>query len=176
MRNSTKIAVCALTTAMSVVLLFLGGITFVFAYLMPMIVGLFSIVLDSTFGKQSAVLTYLATGILSFILVADRECVLMYIAVFGIYPILKEYFERARFKAASYCFKLLFFNTVLALTQLALVYVFGIPFLESGESKWFIAVFAVMMNILFIVYDRMLTVLTVVYKAKIEKRIKKYFK
>ena len=176
MKNSAKIAVCALTTAMSVVLLFLGGITFIFAYLMPMIAGAFTIVLDSTFGRRSAVLTYLATGILSFILVADRECVLMYIAIFGIYPIIKEYFERARFKAVAYYFKLLFFNALLVLTQLALVYIFGIPFLESGEGKWFIAVFAVMMNFLFIVYDRMLTVLKILYKAKIEKRIKKYFK
>jgi len=28
--------------------------------------------------------------------------------------------------------------------------VFGIPFLEDGQGKWFIAVFALLMNVLFL--------------------------
>lgn len=39
-----------------------------------------------------------------------------------------------------------------------------------------IALFAVLMNILFLFYDRIITVFTKLYETKIENKIKKYFK
>ena len=86
MKNATRLAVCGIVTALSVVLLFLGGIAFFLAYAMPMIVGLFMIMLKSTFGTSSAWITYAATSSLSFILVADKECMLMYVMFFGFIP------------------------------------------------------------------------------------------
>ncbi len=176
MKNSQRIAFCSIVTALSVVLLFLGGITFVLAYAMPMLVGLLMIMLSSTFGASSAWITYAAVSGLSFILVNDKECMLMYVMFFGYYPIIKPYVDKIKIKPVRILLKLAVFNAMLAICQLILVYVFSIPFLDEGVGKWFIAVFAFLMNLLFLVYDRLISSVTVLYKRKIEKRIKKIFK
>lgn len=176
MKNATRLAVCGIVTALSVILLFLGGITFVLAYTMPMLVGLFMIMLRRTFGTASAWITYAATSVLSFILVADRECMLMYVMLFGFYPIIQDGLNKIKPAFIRIIVKLLMFNVLLAAVQLILVYVFGIPFLDDGEGKWLIAVFAVMMNVIFFLYDRITAKLSLLYSKKIESKIKKYFK
>lgn len=176
MKNAAKLAVCSISTAVSVVLMFFGGISFVLTYAMPMIVGLFMIMLCETFNKSTAVITYTATSLLSFILVSDKECFLMYVMFFGYYPIVRYSIEKLKNKPIKMILKLCIFNISLILCQLALIYVFNIPFLEEGEGKIFIIVFAVLMNFLFVLYERLLISLTILYKKKIEKRIKKLFK
>lgn len=176
MKKTKVLALCSVITALSVVVMFLGGITFVLAYAVPMFVGAFTIMLNSTVSKSSAWITYFATSALSLILVADRECSMMYLTLFGYYPIIVSLFDKIRNSALKLIAKLIFFNIVFALCQLALVYVFGIPFLEEGEGRIIIIVFAVLMNFLFIIYDRMILKFTVVYKKSFEKKVKKLIK
>lgn len=173
-KNSLKIAVCAVFTAMSVILLFIGGAAFVLVYLMPMITSLLMIILRKTFGVSAAMITYTATSILSFILVPDRECMLMYVLFFGYYPVIYPSLEKI--KALKWAAKFLIFNSMVALIQLVLIYVFGIPFLEEGEGIFIIVIFAALMNILFVIYDFVIKNTFLLYEKKLEKRIKKYFK
>ena len=70
MKNSTKLAVSALSTALSVVMLFLGGITMVLAYAVPMFLGILMIMLKRTFSASSTWVTYISTSILAFILIS----------------------------------------------------------------------------------------------------------
>lgn len=176
MKKATTIAVCSIVTALSCLLLFFSGITFVLAYAMPMLVSIAMIMLRTTFDAKSAWITYIATSFLSFMLVADKECVLMYITFFGYYPIVKCSIDKIKAKPLRIILKLLLFNSMLTICQLILVYVFGIPFLDEGEGKYFIIVFAVLMNFLFIIYDYMIDAVTKLYKLKVEKRIKRLFK
>lgn len=174
MKNSLKIAVCAVFTAMSVALLFIGGAAFVLVYIMPMVTSMLMIILRKTFGVSAALITYAATSILSFILVPDRECMLMYVLFFGYYPIVYPSLEKI--KVLKWVVKLLLFNSMAALVQLALIFLFNIPFLEEGEGIYIIVIFTVLMNILFIIYDFVIKNTFVLYEKKLEKRIKKYFK
>lgn len=176
MKNATRLAVCGVVTALSVVLLFIGGISFLLAYIMPMTVGVIMIMLKTTFGNSSAWITYAATSLLSFFLVTDKECALMYIMLFGFYPMVQADINKLSNKALKFIIKILIFNVLLFSAQMILIYVFGIPFLDEGEGKWLIALFAALMNILFIVYDNLLVNINKLYIAKVEKRIKKYFK
>jgi hypothetical protein len=176
MKSATRLAMCGIVTALSVILLFFGGVTFILAYAMPMLVGLFMIVLKSSFGASSAWITYVATSALSFMLVADKECMLMYVMLFGFYPMIQDVINKIKIVVARIIVKFIFFNVMLICAQLLLVYVFGIPFLEEGDGKWIIILFAVLMNLLFVMYDRILTRLTLLYKTKIESKVKKYFK
>lgn len=122
-------------------------------------------------------ITYTATSLLSFILVPDRECMLMYVLFFGYYPILYPYIEKIKkFKILKWILKLLLFNFMVMLVQLAMIYLFGIPFLEEGEGIFIIVIFAVLMNILFVIYDFVIKNTFLLYEKKLEKRIKKYFK
>lgn len=175
MKNATRLAVCGIITALSVVLLFFGGIAFVLAYIMPMFVGLLAIMLKRTFGAGSAWITYCATSILSFILVADKECMLMYVMFFGFYPIIHDNLNKLKITPLRIVVKFLMFNVSVFAAQLLLVYVFGIPFLEEGEGRWLIILFAVLLNVLFVMYERMLVSLTKLYEIKLEKKIKKFF-
>ena len=176
MKNATRLAVCGISTALCVVLLFFGGVSFFLAYAMPMLAGMFMIMLKNSFGASAAWTTYVSSSVLSFLLVADRECVLMYIMFFGFYPIIQSSVNRIKMKAVQWVVKLLLFNVVVFLVQVILVYVFGIPFLEEGEGRWLILFFAALMNVLFVSYDIILSKLTAIYIEKLESRIKKYFK
>ena len=57
------------------------------------------------------------------------------------------------------------------------VYVFGIPFFENGTfSSAMLIFFSVAMNIAFIMYELLLKSFTVLYKKRIEGRIKNLLK
>lgn len=176
MKNATRLAVCSVITALSVLILFLGGLSFVLAYAAPMFVGFILIMLKTTFGAASAWLTYISISLLSFILVPDKECMLMYVMFFGFYPIIQPDINKIKSPFLRIPVKFLIFNIMTALCQLALVYIFGIPFLEDGTGKTFILVYFVMMNVVFFLNDRLLNVLSFLYKRKFEKRIKRIFK
>lgn len=176
MKNSMKIAVCGIATALSVTLLFLGGAVFVFIYIMPMITGLFMIMLRKTFGTSSAVISYVATSLLSAMLVPEKECMLMYVLIFGYYPIIYPKLLQMKSKILSWFFKLMIFNLTVAVVQLVLIYVFEIPFLSEGEGIAVVIIFAVLMNFLFIIYDFSVKMISVLYEQKLEKRIKRFFK
>ena len=98
------------------------------------------------------------------------------ILFFGYYPILYSSIEKIGSKLIRLAVKLAVFNIMITVVQLLLVYIFGIPFLEEGTGKIFIPVFALLMNVMFIIYDMLINRLTLLYKFKLEKRIKKYFK
>lgn len=100
----------------------------------------------------------------------------MYVMFFGFYPIIYDGLNKIKISPLKIAVKFLIFNTAIFAAQFLLVYVFGIPFLEEGEGKWLIALFAVLMNVLFVMYDRILTALTKLYEIKLEKKIKKFFK
>lgn len=176
MKSAAKVAMCGICSALSVLVLFLGGIMTVFAYVAPMVTGIIMILLVSTFGYKSAWTTYIATSLLSFFLVPDKECMLMYVCFFGYYTIVREYLSKIKQSWISWIIKFLLFNISLVLANVILFYVFGIPFLAVDESKWLILLFALVMNILFIIYERLLRVMEMVYKLKIEKRVKKFIK
>lgn len=176
MKNTSKLALCGISSAVSVLLLFFGGVSFVFAYIMPMLTGLIMIILKRACGTSWAVITFASVSFLSFMMVADRECALMYILFFGYYPILQPFIEKIKSAFLRLIAKLAAFNVMITVAQLLLVYIFNIPFLEDGMGKIFILVFALLMNIMFIIYDMLIKRLTLLYKFKIEKRIKRYFK
>ena len=82
MRPAAKVAMSGICTALSVLLLFFGGVVPVLAYVCPMLTGVLMVVLVRTFGYGTAWVTYVSTGLLSFFLVPDKECMLMYVLFF----------------------------------------------------------------------------------------------
>lgn len=142
-----------------------------------MILGLLLIMLAKTLGAKPALSVYAAVSFLSLILVTEKESVLMYVLFFGYYPIIKQYIEKIRPRFLSFAVKLLLFNAALAAVELLCVYVFGIPFFEDNTfSVGMVAAFAVLMNVVFIMYEFMLKYFLILYENKLEKRIKKLLK
>lgn len=172
MKPSIKVATCGICTALSVVLLFFGGTIFIFSYVVPIVLGVLMIMLKKTLKTSSAVSVYVATSILSFMIVPDKETVLLYVLFFGYYPIIKSSIEKIKPKFLLAFVKILLFNVSFVVIELLCVYVFGIPFFEEGHFSAFILIsFVALMNLLFAMYEYILKYSLILYETKFEKRI-----
>lgn len=177
MKPSVKAAVCGACTALSVVLLFFGSVVYIFSYTVPMALGILMIMLTRTFGKDSALTVYIASSILSFLFVPDKETVLMYALFFGYYPIVKSSLDKIKPKAVSFLIKLLIFNLSVVVIEILCVYVFGIPFFENGVFSYaMIFAFGGMMNVIFFIYEYVLKIYLILYINKFEKSVNRFFK
>lgn len=175
MKNSKVIAYSGVATALSVVMLFLGSIFWVLGYTMPLVASLVMIILLDSISQKSALLTFVSTSIISFILLNDKECVLLYVLFFGYYPLIKDKINDIQPKFLSYLLKFVTFNAAMVLTQILCVYVFGIPF-DDMLGKWGIVVFVLCLNLVFVVFDKLYTLLLRLYRIKLKKKVEKYIK
>ena len=55
MKNSVKIAVCGLSTALSVVLMFVCGFFYSLTYVAPLVLGFLMLMICKTFGDRKSV-------------------------------------------------------------------------------------------------------------------------
>lgn len=175
MKKSKIIAYSGVATALSVVMLFLGSIFWVLGYTMPLVASLVMIILLDSISQKSALLTFISTSIISFILFNDKECVLLYILFFGYYPLIRDKINDIKPKFLSYLLKFITFNAAMVLTQVLCVYVFGIPF-DDMLGKWGIVVFVLCLNLVFVVFDKLYTLLLKLYRIKLKKKVEKYIK
>lgn len=175
MKKSKVIAYSGIVSALSVVMLFLGSVIWILGYTMPLVSSLIMIVLIESVSKKSALLTFVSTSLISFILLNDKECVLLYVLFFGYYPLIRDKVNEIKPKFLSTLIKYLAFNAAMVLTQILCVYVFGIPF-DDMFGKWGILIFAVCLNLVFTVFDKLYTVLLKLYKIKLKNKIEKYIK
>lgn len=175
MKNSKVIAYSGVATALSVVMLFLGSIFWVLGYTMPLVASLVMIILLDSISQKSALLTFVSTSVISFILLNDKECVLLYVLFFGYYPLIRDKINDIKPKFLSYLIKFVSFNAAMVLTQILCVYVFGIPF-DDMLGKWGIVVFVLCLNLVFVVFDKLYTLLLRLYRIKLKKKVEKYIK
>lgn len=175
MKNSKVIAYSGVATALSVVMLFLGSIFWVLGYTMPLVASLVMIILLDSISQKGALLTFISTSIISFILLNDKECVLLYVLFFGYYPLIRDKINDIKPKFFSYLLKFITFNAAMVLTQVLCVYVFGIPF-DDMLGKWGIVLFVLCLNLVFVVFDKLYTLLLRLYKIKLKKKVEKYIK
>lgn len=175
MKNSKIIAYSGVATALSVVMLFLGSLIWVLAYTMPLIASLIMIILLDSISRKSAILTFISTSVISFILLSDKECLLLYVLFFGYYPLIRDKINDIKPKFLSVLLKYLTFNASMILTQILCVYVFEIPF-DDMLGKWGIIIFIVCLNLVFAVYDKLYDLLLKLYRIKVKKKVEKYIK
>lgn len=175
MKNSKVIAYSGVATALSVVMLFLGSIFWVLGYTMPLVASLVMIILLDSISQKSALLTFVSTSVISFILLNDKECVLLYMLFFGYYPLIRDKINEIKPKFLSYLLKFVTFNAAMVLTQILCVYVFGIPF-DDMLGKWGIVVFVLCLNLVFVAFDKLYTLLLRLYRIKLKKKVEKYIK
>ena len=175
MKKSIVVAVAGVIAALSLVLLEIGAVMWLFAYLMPLVCGVLMIVLTESVNKKTALLVYTAVSILSLAVLPDKECALVYVFFFGYYPIIRSRMDAVSSSALRAVLKFAVFNLGMLAAQLLSIYVFGIP-LDTSLGKWAIPVTAVLFNLLFLVYEKLLGVLLILYARKFKSRIDKYLK
>jgi len=175
MKRALLPALAGVVTALSVILLQLGAVIWIFAYVMPLLCGVLMIAVTESGGKKTAVLVYVAVSVLSMLLLTDKESALLYVLFFGYYPILRERLDRLSSKAVRAVLKLLVFNAGVVAAELLATFVFGIPF-DEFLGKWGAVLLLALGNLMFVIYERLLGILKILYIRRLKPKLDKYLK
>ena len=122
MKTSKIMALCGMMTALTLVLLVLGAVLEIGIYAAPMLAGICLLPVRKLCGKKYQVLVWLAASLLGLILVPNVEEVLMYLALFGCYPIVRPWFQKWK-KWGRLLWKTLYFNAVTLAVQTLVLWV-----------------------------------------------------
>lgn len=120
MNKTKRIAMCGMIAALAVVVMVLGAALGLGIYLSPMLAGLCLIPIGTAYGKKYHAAVWLAVSVLSFILVPDIEENLMFLCLFGCYPLLRPMVQKLP-KLPRFAVKMLFFTAVFGLLELLVV-------------------------------------------------------
>ena len=94
-RATKRMAVCAVLTAVGVVISLLGSLVGLLDLCTPLFAALLLVPIVIEYGKRYAWSVWLATALLSLFLLPNKSPAAIYL-VFGYYPILKEKLERLK--------------------------------------------------------------------------------
>ena len=107
-------------------------------------------------------------------ILADKEAAIMYLMFFGYFPILKSVLEKKLKGFFEYLIKFLVFNSSILLSYVIIVYIFRLP--VETMTKTYLVLILISANVLFYMYDLMLTKLVMAYISNWRKSFIKLFK
>lgn len=148
--KSSRTALVGVLSAGSLVFLWLACIAPSGRLGLDAVSGLFPMAAVIAAGRGAGYLCWAVSGILGLILLPDKGVAMMYLAFFGLYPVLKSRFERQKRQTAAWLCKLGYFNLVLGIFWFALRNLFlpSAPvWLEQNWLVWLLG------NGVFILYD-----------------------
>ena len=157
MKKTRYTTISGMVSALSVVIMLLTNIMPSMMYVIPIVTGAIVFAVNEIIGKKWALGVFFVTSLISFILLTDKETALNYTLFFGYYPLLKPVFEKLP-KVLSWIVKFVAFNIAITAIGLIVTFIFKLPFLDEDLGKFTIPLFAVMFNLVFIMYDVMFTV------------------
>lgn len=177
MRRSSKTALGGIISALSVILMFMTAVIPFMTYALPLIAGTLLVLMVRELGGRWALAVYVAVSILGLFIIPDKEAAVFYTAFFGYYPIIKPPIESKLPKALQWVIKFAIFNLACFAGVALTVFVFGIPFDETGElGKYGAYVLLAIANAAFLAYDILLTKLLILYERRWRKAFLKIFK
>lgn len=175
MRQTKKITLSALLVALGVAFMALGAVIDVLDLSVCALTSLLVVFVYLEIGSPYTWLVWLCTSIITAIIFPGSILWVEYLLVFGIYPILKAYIERAP-RALWWPIKLVFINAIVWAVFLVMEFIFGTSFFEGADNLlWKIAIYA-LINVAFVVYDMLITVMVRLYYEKFRKRFKRFLK
>ncbi len=184
--KTKRLTVCALLSALAVVVLTLGGIIEIMDITLTMVASFIILLIFWCYGKGYALMAYAVTGILSLILMPQSFAPWMFLGLFGYYPTLKNSLDKLP-KPVRLLLKALLITVVLAL-YLVIFYLITMQssgtiedllvkcFGEPGEPAWLGWVVMGLTYVMFFCYDILIDRLLVIYRFKWQARIEKWMK
>lgn len=170
-RNTRRIALCGLLSAMAVAVMLPGGVIPAAQYCCPILAMAVLLPIRIEFGPRTMLTAYAAVSILALLLSADKESAFVYLFL-GWYPAEQSYFYRLRPRAVRLVAILAVFNGCVLAMYALLVHVFlpetAVEF--SGYSAAFAAVLMVLGNVAFLLTDFLLVRLGRLWKSKLRRR------
>lgn len=171
-KRSRNIALSAILCSLGVLFLYVGSVLEILDLTMGALASVIVIFAVIEMGGKSPYLIYTVTSLLSVLLLPNKFPALLYVVFAGIYPILKEKFERLHF-IISWILKLSVFNTSLLILIFFTKYLFHIPDTDM-DFKWIVFGLG---NATFVLYDVAISKVITFYLIKIRSmlKLKNYF-
>lgn len=147
-----------------------------FTYAVPAITGLLTMMLVIEINVKWAFVAYIAASVLVFIF-AEPESKLMYICLFGYYPIVKALIEKINKPVIEWILKLAVFNAAAIMIYSVFAGMFGVSIDDfSTLGKYGAYIFLGFGNAVFVLYDITVSRLSGTYIYRIHPKVKKLLK
>lgn len=172
--QSGRMALCGVLAALTVAVLLAGNALGIGTYAAPMLASFLLIPALVEYGPRTALTQYVASAVLALLLVPDPELSLFYALVLGPYPVEKMLLDRIRPAVLRWAAKVAVFNGSAAVMYalLWLVFLPGMTDLMSGTAALTVA-FVLLCNLAFVMCDRAVAALTLVYRLRLRRYWKK---
>ena len=110
---SYRVALGGIVSALCLLSMFLAGVMPMFYVLLPMVAGAMMMIIVIEVSWQWAFITYIAVGLLSMFVCFDKEAAILFIVLFGHYPILKYLIDnKLSSKKIAWFVKFLIYNYI----------------------------------------------------------------
>lgn len=184
MNKASKTALGGMTTALIVIML-LPTMFRSMIYVLPAFAGIIIMLCVVELGRAWAAGIYVSSSLISLLVVPNKEAVVIYIAFFGYYAIVKSILESKRLpRVVEYIIKFAIFNVAVILASIFLMKVLGMPYEQvmgiEGKSgfivKYAIPITLVAGNISFFALDIFMTSAVTLYLRVWQKKFRKLFR
>ena len=168
MNSTRKLALSAVLSALSVVLLFVGSASQVLDLSCAALCSVIVIFAIIELRGPWPYLIYAVTSLLSVLLLPDKFAAVIYLLFAGYYPAVKRLIEKLRRPIPEWIIKIVLFNGALSLIIWTSKRILGLP---DEEIAFSVIVYAVC-NAVFILYDIAMTKLITFYYIKLRPRFR----
>ena len=178
MRQSSKASLCGIISALAVVIMLSTYISPFLVYTAPAFSGLLLLITYNELGLKWSFVTYISISLLSLFVIADKESAIFFTLLFGYFPTFSCAVTKAvKNKINSFVAKLIMFNVACLLSLILSAFVIGVDS-ESifNEGLLYLIIFALLLNVLFVVYDILILRLQLLYLTKFQKKFRRIFK
>ncbi len=175
MKNTNKITLCAIMSALATVIMLVSYFPYL-TYAVPAVAGLCIMAVVIEINLKWAFFSYIISSVLVFMF-AETESKLLYIFLFGYYPIIKSLIEKIGNQIIEWILKLLNFNISVVLAYFILTKLFMLPLGDFGPlAQYGVIILLGLGNIVFVVYDIAVSRMSQFYYYKLHSKVKKIFK
>ncbi len=172
MRTAKRVTVSAMMTALGTVLLTAGALFDVIDLSACALASLLVVFIYIEVGVPYAWLVWLATSLLSFVFFPAKTVWLVYLLVFGLYPIIKGLIQRLP-RLIWIPLKLVYANIMFVVCIFLMPRIFGIPFIDT-ELLWVYILMYAALNAMFVLYDIFINVMVGFYYRRLRHRFSQF--
>ena len=173
-RRAFRVALCGVMAGLMAAIMLLGTLIPLSTYLAPMLAGALAVPVVWELGAASGWLLYAAVSALSLFLAPDKEAALLYVLLLGWYPVLRPRLQHITRRPLRAAVKLVIFNAAICAVYALLLFVFVSPDLQdeaASRTPWFLGGMLLLGNATFLLYDRLLALLTDRYVTKLRPKL-----
>ena len=173
---SYRVALGGIVSALCLVTMFLAGVLPALYLLLPGIAVILLMIIAVEVNTAWAFLTYIAVSLLSLFITFDKEAALIFIMLFGNYPILRFYIQKIPLRLIRLVIKLFIYNVCIIGYFYVTVYILGLDdLLEEFDDfgKYGAYILLGITNLIFLVYDIDLDFMHNLYKKRIMPKFRK---